>query len=82
LGADLGDCGTHAAGVLFVAEIKKWLGNKWTGMQACARPDGGFERCHGGFLSRMNYAGMKLGLVYTPKRRGNREGEAAKPDLI
>ena len=54
LGANFSDRGAHAARVLFIAKIKKWLSNKWTGMQACARPDGGFERCHGGFLSKLN----------------------------
>jgi hypothetical protein len=42
LGADFGDGGAHAAGVFFVAEIIKGLGDKWALMQACARPDGGF----------------------------------------
>ncbi len=42
LAADFGDGGAHAAGVLFVAEIVKWLGDEWSRMQIGARPDGGF----------------------------------------
>jgi len=47
LAADFRDGGAHAARVLFIAKIEKWLSDKWTGMHTGARPDGGFERCHG-----------------------------------
>src|SRR5438477_931891 len=53
LATNFGYSGTHAARVLFAAKIKKWLSDKWSLMQARARPDGGFQRCHGRkFLSR------------------------------
>jgi hypothetical protein len=47
LAADFADGGAHAAGVIFVAKIKEGLGNKRSLVRAGARPDGGFERCHG-----------------------------------
>ena len=60
LAANFGDSGAHAARVFFIAKIEKWLGDKWSGMQACARPDGGFERCHGRIPFEMNNCGIRL----------------------
>ena len=42
LAAHFGDSCAHASRVVFVAEIKKRLGDKWSLMQDRARPDGGF----------------------------------------
>ena len=46
LSAHLGDGCTHAARILFIAEIEKGLGNKRTLMQRRARPYGRFSNRH------------------------------------
>src|ERR1700676_1162130 len=46
--ADAFDGSAHLAGVFFLAEIVKGLVDEWSLVGRCARPDGGFEGCHGG----------------------------------
>ena len=48
LAAHLGNGGAHLARVIFVAKIEKRLRNERALMQTGTRPNGGFERCHGG----------------------------------
>jgi hypothetical protein len=47
LAADALDGGAHIARVFFAAEIVKRLVDERALVSGCARPDGGFEGCHG-----------------------------------
>ena len=59
LSANLGDGGAHVAGIFFVAEIEKRLGNEWGFVKISARwPDRSFGDCHGG---------MHLGRISSPE---------------
>jgi hypothetical protein len=47
LSANALDGGAHLAGVFFLVEIVEGLVDEWSLMRGSARPDGGFEGCHG-----------------------------------